>query len=172
MRFFQVQFTHTQAHSLRAIGLIRMHACTPAAAAEKSQLIHFYLAHSSAAAARIHMLQRWRSIQKNKSPAPPATIIYVKLNDFICSGEITFWANSSKRRIYRHHKRGKKEIDICTTSVINYQTREILIMGMGVRGRRGHWKCLPARTRGLLFFTSLKRKTNHLSLFCGTGEFA
>jgi hypothetical protein len=50
MRSFQV--CTVDAHSGRAIGLIRMHACT-LGAGEKRQLIHFYLPHSSAA----HMLQ-------------------------------------------------------------------------------------------------------------------
>lgn len=105
---------------------------------------------------------------KNKSP--PA-IIYVKLNDFICSREITFWANSSKQDLSPSQQRGKKEIDICTTSVINYQTREILIMGMAVR--RGHWKCLVCThpRAALLFLTYLRRKKTN-PLFCGTGEFA
>jgi hypothetical protein len=63
MRSFQVRFTFTQrAHSGRAIGLIRMHACT-LGAGEKRQLIHFYLPHSSTPA-RTCSSASARSIQK------------------------------------------------------------------------------------------------------------
>jgi hypothetical protein len=98
MRSFQV--CTVDAHSGRAIGLIRMHACT-LGAGEKRQLIHFYLPHSSTPAQRTCSSATARPLDtKNKSP--PA-IIYVKLNDFICSREITFWANSSKRDLSPSH---------------------------------------------------------------------